>query len=554
MISVFRFHKKLVITGALLVSFFISAHSAFADNIGEVRNFFVNSKYDEFSRTTLSATLRHVSNKAYFYVDDRYWAGLNQFEKNILLNNLDNLGREFDDNIYPKETQFFGFEPNPGIDDDPRTVVLAEDLIKGNGGYFETANLYSRELAPDSNEREMIAISAEVTGSLGKGFLAHEFQHLISTNQKDLLRNTSEDIWLNELRSEYAVTVVGYNDVFKGSNLDKRLDTFLSDTSDSLTEWPNVPLDYSHVTMFGEYLAEQFGPEIISETIKMDTTGIDSLNQYFRSKNLPDSFSSVFGEWLAANYLNNQRTDKKFGYQREGFQNFNINPRQYAFAYPGSYQLNYDLKPWEGSWHQFNLYSMPDGKSLKINFNSQDGFRLWYLDNLGNFGSIKNGSYIANKGGMSFVILMPVNESKISGFTENDSSAVFAATIEYADEPIKPILKDGDLIKRPREAETYVVEGKYKRYLRPEVIALYGHLNQAKAIEIDDETFNSFVTANYVRNFNEQKVYAVWPDGTKHWLNITPQQWDASSRDWNAIFIINDLELNFYATGPNITR
>ena len=554
MISVFRFHKKLVITGALLVSFFISAHSAFADNIGEVRNFFVNSKYDEFSRTTLSATLRHVSNKAYFYVDDRYWAGLNQFEKNILLNNLDNLGREFDDNIYPKETQFFGFEPNPGIDDDPRTVVLAEDLIKGNGGYFETANLYSRELAPDSNEREMIAISAEVTGSLGKGFLAHEFQHLISTNQKDLLRNTSEDIWLNELRSEYAVTVVGYNDVFKGSNLDKRLDTFLSDTSDSLTEWPNVPLDYSHVTMFGEYLAEQFGPEIISETIKMDTTGIDSLNQYFRSKNLPDSFSSVFGEWLAANYLNNQRTDKKFGYQREGFQNFNINPRQYAFAYPGSYQLNYDLKPWEGSWHQFNLYSMPDGKSLKINFNSQDGFRLWYLDNLGNFGSIKNGSYIANKGGMSFVILMPVNESKISGFTENDSSAVFAATIEYADEPIKPILKDGDLIKRPREAETYVVEGKYKRYLRPEVIALYGHLNQAKAIEIDDETFNSFVTANYVRNFNEQKVYAVWPDGTKHWLNITPQQWDASSRDWNAIFIINDLELNYYKTGADITR
>jgi len=53
---------------------------------------------------------------------------------------------------------------------------------------------------------------------------------------------------------------------------------------------------------------------------------------------------------------------------------------------------------------------------------------------------------------------------------------------------------------------------------------------------------------------NDEKVYAVWPDGTKHWLDITPQQWDASGRDWNAIFIINDLELNTYKTGADITR
>ena len=99
-----------------------------------------------------------------------------------------------------------------------------------------------------------------------------------------------------------------------------------------------------------------------------------------------------------------------------------------------------------------------------------------------------------------------------------------------------------------------MVEGKYKRYLRPEVIALYGHLNQVKAIEVDDETLNSFATANYVRNFNDKKVYAVWPDGTKHWLNMTGDYFTQSGRDWNAIFIINDLELGFYKTGADITR
>ena len=254
MLSVFRFHKKLILAGALLVSFFVSASYASADIMGDVRTFSVNSKYDEFSRTALSATLRHLSNKVYFYVDDRYWVGLNQFEKNILLNNLDNLGREFDDNIYSKETDFFGFEPNPGIDDDARVVVLVEDLIKGNGGYFETANLYSRELAPGSNEREMVAVNTESLGSFGKIFLAHEFQHLISFNQKDLLRNTSEDIWLNELRSEYANTVAGYNDSFQNSNLNRRLDTFLTEPSDSLVEWPNVILDYSHEINYLQWL------------------------------------------------------------------------------------------------------------------------------------------------------------------------------------------------------------------------------------------------------------------------------------------------------------
>lgn len=554
MLSVFRFHKKLILAGALLVSFFVFASYASADIMGDVRTFSVNSKYDEFSRTALSATLRHLSNRAYFYVDDRYWAGLNQFEKNILLNNLDNLGREFDDNIYSKETGFFGFEPNPGIDDDARVVVLVEDLIKGNGGYFETANLYSKELAPGSNEREMVSVNSESLGSLGKIFLAHEFQHLIAFNQKDLLRNISEDVWLNELRSEYANTVVGYNDSFQNSNLSRRLDTFLTEPSDSLVEWPNVILDYSQVALFAEYLVEQFGPQIISETIRNDLVGIDSINQFLQSNGRPERFSNIFGNWLTANYLNDPSSDSRYGYRRNELKNLRIAPLQYSLAYPGKYELNHDLKPWQGSWHKLNLYSMPEGKALKISFNSQDGFKLRYIDNLGNAGELKNGGYMINKGNLNSIVLMPVNESKTSGFGSSESPITFRASIEYTDVPVKATLKDGDLIKRPHEQEIYVIEGQYKRYLRSEVIALYGHLNPANAIELDNDTFNSFATANYVRSVEEQKVYAVWPDGTKHWLNITPRQWDASGRDWNAIFIINDLELNYYKVGADITR
>src|SRR3989338_5900087 len=119
MSSAKRYHKSLILAGILLVSLFISSSNVSADSIGEVRNFNVNSKYDQFSRTSLSATLRNVSNNAYFYIEDRYWDNLNSNQRASLNNSISVLGQEFDDNIYPKETQFWGAEPNPGIDNDP---------------------------------------------------------------------------------------------------------------------------------------------------------------------------------------------------------------------------------------------------------------------------------------------------------------------------------------------------------------------------------------------------------------------------------------------------
>ena len=99
----------------------------------------------------------------------------------------------------------------------------------------------------------------------------------------------------------------------------------------------------------------------------------------------------------------------------------------------------------------------------------------------------------------------------------------------------------------------YVIWGPYRRYLPQGVLALYGFQDRP-VISVDDATFASFTTSNYVRAVGTEPVYAVWPDGTKHWLNITPAQWDASGRDWNAIFVINPAEANYYATGADITR
>ena len=154
------------------------------------------------------------------------------------------------------------------------------------------------------------------------------------------------------------------------------------------------------------------------------------------------------------------------------------------------------------------------------------------------------------------LVVMTTKATKTTDFSLNEPAHALSIKISTVStkQAESSVIKDGALIKRPQEKEIYVIWGKYKRYLKPEVISLYGHLDPANVIEAEPEIFDSYQTSNYVKYINDEKVYAVWPDGTKHWLNITPRRWDESYRDWNAIFTINDLELNHYRAGIDIIR
>src|SRR3989338_7523734 len=561
----------------IFVSFFVLASFASADTLGQQKIFFVNKEFDKYSRTQLETTLRQVSDKMYFYIEDSYWGKISFTSQQKLMNNMLGLAKEFETNIYPKETALWGSEPNPGIDGDSKITILLEDLKKSNGGYFDTVHGYSKQIANDSNEREMISLSAEAFVSdldLAKVFLAHEFHHLISFNQKDLLKKVAEEVWLNELRAEYSVSVVGYNNPYAGSNLENRFDVFLKNPTDSITEWPNVFNDYAVVNAFGQYLAEQYGTSILSETLRNSgsTVGIPSINEYLRLKGYSEKFEDIFGYWMAAIYLNNTSINNRLGYLNQDLRHIRVVPQQQVNLSGGLTEISVFrfLKPWQPSWWEFDMSSFQGdlSKSLKLSALGETGgiFSVFYLV-IYNDGSVEFNKLKLNSGnGSAFVIssekvpnkviVMATNGTKIDGFGESESglSVRIDTKVVSTEEAVASVVKDGSFIKRRGESEIYVIWGKYKRYLNPGIISLYGHLDPTKAIELEPEVFHSYITANYVRYVDGEEVYAVWPDGTKHWMNITPKQWDDSGRDWNAIFVINDLELNYYKTGADIVR
>ena len=573
--------------------------TADADILEQNQTFFIDSQYDIKGRSLVGATLKVISKKAYGYVEDSYVNSISQSAKNQLIANIAELLDEFDNRIYPIETQFFGSEPNPGIDSDPRVILLLTPLIENAGGYFSNSNVYPRTNGnPNSNEREIIYLNVSALSDKIKAnsFLAHEFQHLISFNQKEKLRNIDDDVWLNETRSEYAPTLVGYNDPFSGSNLERRLQVFLSNPSDSLTEWKNMAVDYSSTNMFGEYLAEHWSPLVFADTLKEDSVGIPSIEEGLAKEGFSDKFLDVFRSWLVANILNDTSRNPKFGYTRDGLKNFKVSATK-SFSNLAdniTYVINNFYKDWQPHWYLISNFAPGNKNFLRVKFSSPSltSFYISYLvvksngsqELLGfepNFQS--DTIFIDNTGdSINKVIFMPIKKDKVTGFSSNEVGVNLTFAVDRVDQDLvsltpvplpmvlsKPTdfgLKEGDFIRAEGDINVYIVNNfGYKRLvLSPKICLQYSHLGARGcfgAVKIvTPQVRDAFKTSWYFTNgeTHDGQVYWLEPiseDGAfLHHVDISSTEFINQGGDFNSIFLFNSLEQKSYGLGSPIIK
>ncbi len=572
--------RRLFIPVVWLAALAAFVSPVYADTVGQTQTFLVNTSYDASGAGTVSATLRAAGTYGYFYIDDRYWATLSPVEQNRFNTNLNTLSAQFDSTVYPRITSFFGSENTPGIDGDPHIVVMMERLISGSGGYFETIHNYTKTRAPNSNAREMVYVNIDsVSNMMGKTYVAHEFQHLSSFNQKELLRNVQDDVWLNEARSEYAITVAGYSDPYEDSTLQRRVQAFVRTPSDSLVDWPNTSTDYAIASVFLHYLAGRYGPDIIASTTRTTAAGIMAIDEWLSQNGKTERFGDIFSDWMVASYLNDHSIDPRYGYTSSGLNQMHIVPVVSARLYGQNQQSSYSasLKEWQPLWIENDIVTVGGAATMSVRIvGSSDA--AWrgavvakYRDGSGRvvpFLSVFGGADIAipaqsnNTDIVSVVVAVAQGTNQPVGNRIIDAKPI-TITISLGDSTGTPAIPtptpqssqpvNGDLIRRVGQAEIYVVWGPYRRYLPQGVLKLYGFENRPVA-EVTDDAFFRYSASNYVREEGQKKVYALWPDGTKHWINITAAQWDASARDWGAIFVVNSAEIAWYATGADVTR
>ncbi|GAJ07681.1 unnamed protein product, partial [marine sediment metagenome] len=128
-------------------------------------------------------------------------------------------------------------------------------------------------------------------------------------------------------------------------------------------------------------------------------------------------------------------------------------------------------------------------------------------------------------------------------------SSVFAQGYEYS----RGAITDGSLIRAKGDYKVYIVKGSYKRHiLDSRIFDFYGHLNWANIMEVTPEERDFYKDSAWVRADGDKKVYEVNNDKTKHWLNMTAEEFYVSGRSWDGVFIVNNQERDFYRTGASV--
>lgn len=427
----------------------------FANTLGQEVDFNIDSSYDLQDRKEVKALLQKVTDQLYIYTDKAWWQSLSYAEKRNFDTSFNRLAMEFEGRIYPTLTSVFGFEPKPGIDDDERITLLIHPMDSDVGGYSNPGDLYPRLQNPRSNEREMIYLnSRHIEDSDAKAFLAHEFTHLITANQKDLLRGVVEETWLNEARAEYSATLLRYDAVYRGSSLERRVKDFLSKPTVSLTEWLNRREDYGAVNLFIQYLVDHYRVKILVDSLQSDKVGIESINWALEKNNYDKDFKQVFVDWAIALMVNDCDLGDKYCYRNDNLKNFRVTPTIYYLPKVETILSTYHSSTyWALNWHRL----IGGSSNLILEFEGTDavGFEVPYL-----LCDLKNNCSVefleldeSQDGGIdipefssqySSLTIIPFISNKVSGFNGAERSFSFSWKVTVEDKSAEE--KEAELI------------------------------------------------------------------------------------------------------------
>ncbi|MFC1663679.1 hypothetical protein ACFL0A_00930 [Patescibacteria group bacterium] len=473
----FSFYLKLLFIGVI---FFTIPYFVSADYRGQITTFFVNSSYDLDKRPQIEASLVYLIPEIYFYVDDKWWNVLGYDERNDVILTFKDLGEEFKDKIYPILTSNFGKEWNPGIDNDPHLTVLVHPMHAEAGGYFNNSDEYSRFQATNSNEREMIYLNSKyVVSDYIESFFAHEFMHLITFNQKERKQGIQEEIWLNEARSEFASTLVGYDTNYERSNLQSRVRNFIDKPSDSITEWKSQIYDYGVLNLFVQYLVDHYGVEILADSLKFKEVGIASLNKALAENGFEEDFSQIFTDWTITVFVNDCDLGLKYCYLNENLKNLKVVPSTNYLPLSGesSLSLTERTKNWAGNWYKF----VGGQKKLKIEFigNPNVNFKVPYLteDFSGNyslgffqFDEKQKGEILIPDFGTKVLslVIIPSIQTKESDFdgSEEDFAFFWQASTINEQEPVPSQKPVSEMTKAELEIKIMEVQQKIIEFLK----------------------------------------------------------------------------------------
>ncbi|WLD93291.1 choice-of-anchor J domain-containing protein [Alkalihalobacillus sp. AL-G] len=245
---------------------------------------------------------------------------------------VDKLRDEFDSNIYPKATEFFG---NPDVH--TGTEAVLEDLGIVPEGYYTGSDKVIMLVSniPDENyedptypffvagfywstlemymDRNIISIDTNSwetrLESTFFGTTIHELQHLIHDDN-----DSDETSWVNEGMSTFSEYLGGYGHDAGSINF------YLDHPENSLTSWdehvdattgPETIADYGQVYLFHLYMNDRFGQEFIRDLAKEDSNSITGINNTLAAHGINTDFTQLYQDFMTTLAIDSGKNDFK---------------------------------------------------------------------------------------------------------------------------------------------------------------------------------------------------------------------------------------------------
>jgi hypothetical protein len=284
--------------------------------IGDTENFWILNS-DTVSYNQIDAKLLYITPHTYFWAQDG--VDVDQGDMRALMDTFEN-------EIYPRDREFFGSEWIPGVDNDPHIyVVYASGLGSHVGGMFVSSNEYNPLIEEHSNAHEIYVLSstADLSNPYTYGTLAHEFVHMIQYPT-----DNNESAWITEGFAEVGAFVNGY-DVGQSDRIylqepDLQLNSWVDNTS------PDFSPHYGQSFLYLAYFLDRFGEDATKALTSNPEDDLTSVDDTLAQLNITDpqtgkliTADDVFMDWAATMYLQ----DGGVGDGRYIYHNYSEAPR-----------------------------------------------------------------------------------------------------------------------------------------------------------------------------------------------------------------------------------
>ncbi|WP_211655079.1 immune inhibitor A domain-containing protein [Planococcus alpniumensis] len=293
---------------------------------------------------------------------------------------VDKLKDEFDSNIYPVATEFFGTpdtldgskSPLPGMVGLPEgyyegsdKVIMLVDNVQDEGwnnpSYpFFVAGFFWQTLE-NYTDRNIITIDTNSwetrLESTFFGTTIHELQHLIQADN-----DGAEETWVNEGMSTFSEFLGGYGHG-EGS-----INFYLDHPENSLVNWdehgtaatgPETIADYGQVYLFTLYMYDKFGKEFIREiATDGNTQGIASIDKVLKEYGTNKTFTELYQDFMTALTLDDDTVSKDYKFDsidlRELPVGDGVRGKTVDFEKAKTFEKE-GVPAWGGDFKEFNL-------------------------------------------------------------------------------------------------------------------------------------------------------------------------------------------------------